>query len=84
MKSYVFRVIVEPDQMPDGTRAYHASAPALAGCHTWGHSPEEALANAREAVELYVADLIDAGEPVPVDPGQGTIELDVPAVAVTV
>lgn len=62
MKSYVFRIIVEPDQMPDGTPAFHAFAPALKGCDTWGHDRAEALANAREAAELYVADLIDAGE----------------------
>lgn len=84
MKSYVFRIVVEPDQMADGTPAFHAFAPALKGCDTWGHSREEALANAREAVELYVADLIEAGESVPVDAGQGTIELEVPAVAVNV
>jgi antitoxin HicB len=84
VKSYVFRIVVEPDQMPDGTPAYHAYAPALKGCDSWGHDRAEALANAREAVELYVADLLDAGEPVPVDAGQGTIELEEPAVAVNV
>jgi len=41
--------------------AYHAFCPALKGCHTWRHSPEEALANIREAAELYVEDLIEAG-----------------------
>lgn len=28
-----------------------ASVPAIRGCHTWGCTREEALANAREAVE---------------------------------
>lgn len=84
MKSYVFRIVVEPDKMPDGTPAFHAFAPALRGCDTWGHTADEAIANAREAVELYVADLVEAGEPVPVDPGQGTIELETPGVLVNV
>jgi antitoxin HicB len=84
MKSYVFRIVVEPDQFPDGRAAFHAFAPALKGCDTLGHSREEALANAREAVELYVQDLIEAGEPIPVDIDQGTIELPAPAVAVNV
>jgi len=54
----------------------------LKGCHTWGHSNEEALANMREAIGLYVQDLLDAGEPILLD--QETIELSEPAVAVNV
>jgi hypothetical protein len=33
---------------------------------------------------LYVQDLIEAGEKIPVDAQQGTVELPVPAVAVSV
>jgi len=65
MKTYVFKIVIEEDQFEDGRPAWHASCPALKGCHTWGHSYEEALANAREAVELYVQDLIKAGEKIP-------------------
>src|SRR6266568_4200582 len=54
MKTYVFKIVIEQDQFEDGRPAWRASCPALKGCHTWGHSYEEALANAREAVELYV------------------------------
>ena len=84
MKSYVFKVVVEEDQFEDGRKAYHASCPALKGCHTWGHTYEEALANIREAVELYVDDLRAAGESIPVDPAEGSLELSTPAVAVNV
>jgi predicted RNase H-like HicB family nuclease len=84
MKSYVFRVVVEEDAFPDGTKAYHAFCPALKGCHTWGHTYEEALTNVREAVELYIEDLIEAGEPVPVDPKKGAEVRDQPSVAVNV
>ena len=84
MKTYVFKIVIEQDQFEDGRPAWHASCPALKGCHTWGHSYEEALANAREAVELYVQDLIEAGEKIPVDAEQDTVELSVLAVAVSV
>jgi len=52
MKSYVFKVIVEEDEFDDGRKAYHAYCPALKGCHTWGHTYQEALANIQEAVSL--------------------------------
>jgi len=39
------------------------------GCHTWGHTHDEALANLREAIDLYVQDLIEAGEEIPVNQG---------------
>ena len=60
----VFRVAVEEDEFENGARAYHASCPALKGCHTWGHTYSEALANIREAIELYVEDLTETGEPI--------------------
>lgn len=84
MKSYIFRVVVEEDMLASGQKAYHASCPALKGCHTWGHTDAEALANIREAIELYVEDLREAGEAIPVDPEGGAVEWSTPAVAVNV
>jgi len=83
LKSYVFRLAIEKDTFEDGTEGYHASCPALKGCHTWGHTYEEALTRIKEAVELYVEDLIANGEKVPVDAEQ-VVEMPVPAVAVNV
>jgi predicted RNase H-like HicB family nuclease len=71
MKAHIFDVVVEEDRLEDGTRVYRASCPALKGCHSWGHTHEEALANIREAVELYVEDLQASGEPVPGRGAQG-------------
>lgn len=82
MKSYVFKVVIEPDRFEDGRSAWQAFCPALKGCRTWGHTREEALANIREAIDLYGQDLLESGESIPVD--QGTIELQEPAVAVNV
>jgi len=82
LKSYVFKVVIEPDKFENGREAWQAFCPALKGCRTWGHTREEALVNIREAIDLYVQDLLEAGERIPVD--QGTIELPEPAVVVNV
>jgi len=62
MKSHLFRAAIEKDQFEAGRQAYHAWCPALLGCHTWGPTKEEALANVREAIELYLEDLVEAGD----------------------
>lgn len=82
MKSYVFRVVIEDDAMETGEKAYHAYFPVLKGCHTWGRTYDEALANVREAVELYVEDLRESESRIPVDPELGGLEWPTPAVAV--
>ncbi len=82
MKSHIFRVVIEEDAFEDERKAYHAFCPSLQGCHTWGHTPEEALTNIQEAVELYVEDLIEAGEPIPVDPAKGAVEWPSPSVVI--
>ena len=82
MKSYVFSIVIEDDKFEDGRAAFHAYCPALKGCHTWGHTREEALTNVREAIELYIEDLRAAGEPIPVDPERGAVEMPTPTVAV--
>ena len=82
MKSYIFSVLVEEDKFEDGRDAYHAYCPALKGCHTWGHTYGEALVNIQEAVQLYVEDLLEAANAIPMDPENGVIERDTPSVVV--
>jgi predicted RNase H-like HicB family nuclease len=84
MKSHVFKVVIEEDKFEDGRKAYHAWCPSLKGCHTWGHTQGEALTKLQEAVDLYVEDLREAGEPIPVDPEKGAIELASPSIVVNV
>ena len=84
MKSYIFSIVIEEDAFEDGSGAYHAFCPALKGCHTWGHTSEEALINAQEAIQLYVDDLLEAGESIPVNPGQGIVDRDTASVIVKV
>jgi predicted RNase H-like HicB family nuclease len=47
-----FRVVLEFD--PD-TNSYSAVCPELPGCASAGDTEEEARANIREAIELYLA-----------------------------
>lgn len=61
MKIRTFRVIIEPDE----NDTFHAFVPSLPGCHAWGDSLSDAKKQMKEAIELYVADLIASGESVP-------------------
>ena len=56
-----YRVIIEQDE--DGI--FVADVPSLPGCVSQGATRLEALANAREAIEVYVESLVAHGEPVP-------------------
>jgi len=64
-KSYLFRVVIEPDE-----DVFHAYCPALKGCHTWGYTYEEALKNIHEAVQCHVEALLEAGDPIPTEPAK--------------
>ena len=55
---------------------YSVSVPALPGCHSQGDTRDEALANIREAIELYVGTLREAGEPVPTEAGKEFVEVE--------
>jgi predicted RNase H-like HicB family nuclease len=57
-----YRVILEPE--PDKS-AYNVIVPAFPKAHTWGGTVVEALAHAREVIELEIVDRQDRGEPVP-------------------
>ena len=60
MKTYVFRVVIEPDE-----DRYHAEILALPGCYSWGYTYEEALKNMKEAAELCVETMTEDGQPIP-------------------
>jgi predicted RNase H-like HicB family nuclease len=50
--SYKVNVVFEKDE-----NGYYVFAPELPGCHSQGETFEEASANIREAVELYLSTL---------------------------
>jgi predicted RNase H-like HicB family nuclease len=67
-----YTVILE--QESDG--GYVVSVPALPGCVSQGDSRAEALSNIREAIELYIEDCRDAGDPIPSEAGKEFVEVD--------
>ena len=56
-----FRVILEPNELG----GYTVTVPLLPGCITEGDTKAEALANIKEAIELYIESLQADGEPIP-------------------
>ena len=53
MKTYVFRMLIEPDE--DG---YHGFVPLLKGLHTFGKTIEETKNNLEEAIRCHVEGLL--------------------------
>jgi len=64
-----YTVILELES--DG--GYVVSVPALPGCVSQG---AEALSNIREAIELYIEDCRDAGDPIPTEVGKEFVEVE--------
>jgi predicted RNase H-like HicB family nuclease len=56
--------------IPDETGGYVVDVPSLPGCISQGDTIDEALANIREAIELYIEGMADLGREVPEDSGQ--------------
>jgi len=81
MKTYVFRVVVEPDE-----DRWFAYCPVLEdkGGATWGYTRAEALKNIKEVVEMIIESLIEHGELVPEKPEAEVKISPEPLVAVTV
>lgn len=68
MKTLLYRVVLRPE--PEG--GYTVLVPSLPGCITYGADVDEAMAMAREAIDLYVESLVAHGEDVPNE--EGTLE----------
>lgn len=56
-----YRVILEPNE----SGGYTVIVPLLPGCISEGDTKKEALANIKEAIELYIESLQEDGEPIP-------------------
>jgi len=57
-----YSIVLEPD--PEGL-GFTVRVPALPGCITEGATRDEAIANAKEAIEGFIEGLVKAGDPVP-------------------
>jgi predicted RNase H-like HicB family nuclease len=57
-----YTIILQPDTEDGG---FTVTVPALPGCVTQGASVDQAIAMAREAIQLYIESLVADGVPVP-------------------
>jgi antitoxin HicB len=71
-----YTVILTPDREVGG---YTVRVPALPGCNTQGDTIDQAIANAREAIALYLEVLRERGQPVPDDTGDQAVRIEVAA-----
>jgi predicted RNase H-like HicB family nuclease len=90
MKTYIFKVVVEPDEDAQGNPAWHAYCPALerVGAATSGETRQEALSKINELVHMIVQEFTEEGKPLPDGP-EGSVKVeevpqDEPRIAVTV
>ena len=64
-----YRILLRKED--DGT--YTVIVPSLPGCLTFGHTVEEALEMAKEAIEGFIECMIARGEEVPVETDEAMI-----------
>ena len=81
MKTYSFKVVVEPDD-----DRCHAYCPSLEryGASTWGNTEEEAFKHIHEVVRMIIAELTEDGIALPETPREDVEVLPDTRVAVTV
>lgn len=77
VKSYLFRVVLEPDE-----QAWRAYIPELEskGAATWGKTKDEALRNIHEVAQMVIESMLEDGDALPA----GVTEMNEPMIAVTV
>jgi len=81
MKTYTFRVVMEPD-----ADRWHAYCPALQECGaaTWGYTREEAMKNINEVVQIIIDELREDGLAIPAGPKDDVEVFSGERVAITV
>ena len=90
IKTYNFRVVLEPDEDAKGDSAWHAYCPALVdiGAATSGRTRDEALGKINDLVHMIVAELIEEGQSIPEGPAEevevAEISQEEPRIAITV
>ena len=90
MKTYTFKVVVEPDEDALGNPAWHAYCPALEsiGAASSGRTKDEALKNINEVVHMIVEEFLAEGRALPEGPADDVevaeVSQESPRIAVTV
>ncbi|MFQ5924406.1 MAG: type II toxin-antitoxin system HicB family antitoxin [Dehalococcoidia bacterium] len=63
--------------VPEEEGGYSVEVPALPGCYTQGETREEAIAMAKEAIELYLESCKAYNEPIPEESGVESLIVEV-------
>jgi len=63
MQTLNFRVLLKKE--PEG--GFTVLVPSLPGCITYGDTLDDSIANAKEAIELYIESLKTHGEEIPTE-----------------
>jgi len=87
MKTYSFKVVIEPDEDFDGkSLGWHAYCPVLeqAGASTWGETEAEAHKNIESVTRMVVESMLEHGETLPEEPSDTDVLTVEPRVAITV
>ena len=61
MAQFTYKIRLQKE--PEG--GYTVIVPILPGCITYGENIDDAIVNAKEAVELYIESLVEHGEEIP-------------------
>ena len=87
MKTYTFKVVIEPDEDALGNHAWHATCPALLGAASSGRTKEAALRNINEVIQIIIQEFAQEGKPIPEGPADEVevteISHDSPRIVVT-
>ena len=75
MKTYLFKVVMEPDE--EGWHIYYPPWASI-GASTWGYTRDEALYYIKEVLEMIIEEFEEEGTPLP------PMELEEPADTVPV
>jgi len=65
-KVFSYRVIIEPEKYPDGSKVYNAYCPTL-GVADYGDSVEEVLESIRDGILLAIESLAKEKQEIPED-----------------
>jgi predicted RNase H-like HicB family nuclease len=63
MMQYNYKIMLHKE--PEG--GYTVIVPILPGCITYGENVDEAIAMAKDAIDIYVEELLSRGEQIPDD-----------------
>ena len=81
VKTYIFRVVVKPDE--DRWATYCPALEKYAAA-TWGYTRQEALKHIQEVIEMILRELVEDEEAIPEEPTEEVSVSTEPRVAVTI